>query len=230
MNYLSKLTLAASIAAALGLAACKQQSETETAVDATEQATEAPVAVVDTTAELGSGIDMSGFDPAVRAQDDLFVHVNGKWVAETEMPADKARWGTFDRLVENSQKDVRALVEEVSATATVEPGSATQKIRDFFNAYLDSERPNELGIEAIRAELDQVAAIETTEDLFRAFATLGVYGVDSPIAAGVFSDMKDPDTNVVYIVESGITLPDRDYYLKDDEQFVQGRELYRAYV
>ena len=57
--------------------------------------------MAETTTELGSGIDMSGFDSAVRAQDDLFSHVNGKWVAETEMPADKARWGTFDRLVEN---------------------------------------------------------------------------------------------------------------------------------
>ena len=229
MYHLSKLGLAATIAAALGLAACQQQADPETTASQQKQVSQTATAAETTTA-LGSGIDMSGFDPAVRAQDDLFSHVNGKWVAETEMPADKARWGTFDRLVENSQKDVRALVEEVSATETVEPGSATQKIRDFYNAYMDPERPNELGVEAIRAELDQVAAIDTTEELFRAFATLGVFGVESPIAAGVFSDMKDPDTNVVYIVESGITLPDRDYYLLDDEQFVKGRELYRAYV
>ena len=233
MKHTQKLALAAAIAAALGLSACKQQAEETPVASQAEAETAAPeteAVVAAETAELGSGIDMSGFDTNVRIQDDLFDHVNGKWVAETAMPADKARWGTFDKLRETAREDVRALVEEVSATENVEMGSATQKIRDFYNAYMDSEKPNELGIEAIRSELDAIAAVETHEDLFRAFATLGVYGVNAPVAAGVFSDMKDPNTNIVYIVESGITLPDRDYYLLDDEQFVKGRELYREYV
>ena len=227
MKYRKSMALAAAITAALGLSACQQQAEEAPSVTQADTPTEAAAAPP---VELSSGIDTSGFDTAVRAQDDFFSHVNGKWVAETVMPADRARWGTFDKLRENAQKDVRALVEEVSAAENVEPGSATQKIRDYYNAYMDSEKPNELGIEAIRAELDEIAAIETTDDLFRAFVTLGVYGVDSPLAAGVFSDMKDPNTNVVYIVESGITLPDRDYYLLDDIQFVEGRELFRDYV
>ena len=233
MKHTQKLALAAAIAAALGLSACKQQAEETPVASQAEAETAAPeteAVVAAETAELGSGIDMSGFDTNVRIQDDLFDHVNGKWVAETAMPADKARWGTFDKLRDTAREDVRALVEEVSATENVEMGSATQKIRDFYNAYMDSEKPNELGIEAIRSELDAIAAVETHEDLFRAFATLGVYGVNAPVAAGVFSDMKDPNTNIVYIVESGITLPDRDYYLLDDEQFVKGRELYREYV
>jgi len=133
-------------------------------------------------------------------------------------------------LREKSQEDIRALVEEVSAAENVKPGSATQKIRDFYNSYMDAEAATALGIEAIRTELDQVAAIESYDELFRSFSTLGMYGVNSPIGGGIFSDLKDPDTNVVYLVESGITLPDRDYYLKDDEQFVKGRELFRAYV
>jgi len=232
MSSMNKLTLAALIAAALGVSACQQQADepvaaappaADTAAAPAEAAPAEPVA-------LGSGIDQSGFDASVRFQDDFFDAANGKWVAETEMPADKARWGTFDKLREKAQEDVHALVEEVSAAGEVAPGSATQKIRDYYNAYMDDARPNELGIEAIRAELDRVAAIETADDLFRAFAQLGVYGVDSPLGAGVFSDMKDPDTNIVYIVQTGITLPDRDYYLKDDEQFVTGRELYRNYV
>jgi endothelin-converting enzyme/putative endopeptidase len=223
--------------ALLGLAACQRQDEQQAAnavqspEPAAEQAASATTADDSVAARaLGSGIDMSGFDMAVRPQDDFFDHVNGKWVAETPLPADRARWGTFDLLRENAQKDVRALVEEVSAAANVEPGSAAQKIRDYYNAYIDSERPNALGVNAIRAELDQIAAVQSYDDLFRLFSTLGVYGVNSPIGGGIFSDLKDPDTNVVYLVESGITLPDRDYYLKDDEQFVKGRELYRSYV
>jgi putative endopeptidase len=222
---------ALAIASVLALSACQQQAE-DRAAESPDLASEAPAepAVAAAPAALGSGIDMSGFDTAVRPQDDFFDHVNGKWVAETPLPPDRARWGTFDKLRENAQKDVRALVEEVSAAENVQPGSATQKIRDFYNAYMDSERPNALGVEAIRTELDEVAAIQSYEDLNRSFASLGVYGVNSPIGLFIFSDLKDPNTNIVYIGEAGITLPDRDYYLKDDEQFVKGRELYRAYV
>ena len=228
---MSKLLLTAAVAAALGVSACQPANDESLAAGAAEtDRSSAPATAAPAPAEIGSGIDRSGFDNDVRAQDDFFDHVNGKWVAKTEMPADKARWGAFDQLAENAQEDVRALVEEVSAAQDAETGSATQKIRDFYNAYMDDVRPNELGIEAIRAELDRIAAIENTEDLFRAFAELGVYGVDAPLGAGVFSDMKDPETNVVYLVQTGITLPDRDYYLQDDEQFVEGRELYRTYV
>jgi endothelin-converting enzyme/putative endopeptidase len=229
------VALATAMAAVLGLSACEQQADEQANQQTTavaEPAAEAMAAAEQSAAPaaLGSGIDMSGFDTSVRPQDDFFDYVNGKWVAETPLPADRARWGTFDKLRENAQKDVRALVEEVSATENVQPGSATQKIRDFYNAYMDSEQPNALGVEAIRAELDEIAAIQSYEDLHRAFANLGVYGVSSPIGTFIFSDLKDPNTNIVYLGESGITLPDRDYYLKDDEQFVKGRELYRAYV
>ena len=231
MKHTNKLALAAAVAASLGLSACKQEAEEAPEVSQAEAAVEAPVQTLEAeTPVMVSGIDMSGFDNDVRAQDDFFDHVNGKWVADTDMPSDKARWGTFDKLRETAREDVRALIEEVSAAENAEAGSATQMIRDYYNAYMDSEKPNELGIEAIRTEMDQIASIENRDDLFRSFSTLGVYGVNAPIAAGVFSDMKDPNTNVVYVVESGLTLPDRDYYLLEDEQFVKGRELYRAYV
>jgi len=231
MNHRLKLAAALGVSAAFALAACQDRAAEQTSRETS--AAEAPqaAAVTASVAEaLGSGIDMNGFDTSVRPQDDFFDYVNGKWVAETPLPADRARWGSFDMLRENAQRDVRVLVEEVSAAEAVEAGSAAQKIRDFYNAYMDAEAPNALGVEAIRGELDEIAAVQSYDDLFRLFSTLGVYGVNNPIGGGIFSDLKDPDTNVVYLVEAGTTLPDRDYYLKDDEQFVRGRELYRAYV
>jgi endothelin-converting enzyme/putative endopeptidase len=224
MNNRLRLAAGLGLASLIGLAACQKQAEEAAPAPAAQD----PKAA--TPVQLGSGIDFSGFDTSVRPQDDFFDYANGKWVAETPLPADRARWGTFDALREKSQKDVRELVEEVSAADAVEPGSATKKIRDFYNAYMDSEQPNALGVEAIRTELEAIAAIQSREELFRHFGTLGVYGVGSPIGLFIFSDLKDPDTNIVYIGEAGITLPDRDYYLKDDEQFVKGRELYRSYV
>jgi endothelin-converting enzyme/putative endopeptidase len=228
--------LIVALAAALGLYGCQQQAEDSTPVQATATETTAPAATESAEisspepVQLVSGIDDSGFDRNVRPQDDFFDAVNGGWVTNTEMPSDRARWGTFDALREQSQKDVRTLVEEVSAAENVEPGSPTQKIRDFYNAYMDSSKATELGVEAIRKDLDEIAAATTLDEIYRLFGTLGKYGVDSPIGGQIFSDLKDPDTNVVYLGEAGLTIPDRDYYLLDDEQFVKGRELYLTYV
>ena len=220
MNY--KLTM--TLAAAIGLYGCQQESN-EATVAAQAEPAPAPAPV-----ELVSGIDRSGFDESVRPQDDLFAYVNGGWIKATEMPADKARWGIFDALGEKSQEDVRNLVEEVSATSDVEAGSPTQKIRDFYNSYMDEAAATEKGIGAIREDLDAIAAIEDMDGVFSAFASLGVYGVTGPVGLFIFSDMKDPNVNAIYVVQDGLTLPDRDYYLLDDEQFVKGRQLYLQYV
>ncbi len=227
MNY--KLTV--TLAVAIGLYGCAQESD-QAAAEKSAQYSPAPAEVATATVdvELVSGIDQSGFDQSVRAQDDFFDYVNGSWVKNTEMPADKARWGTFDLLREQSQKDVRALVEEVSAAEDVEFGSPAQKIRDFYNSYMDTEATAALGLEAIRSELDAIASISNMDDVYSAFSTLGVYGVNSPIGLFFFSDMKDPDTQAIYVVQAGLTLPDRDYYLLDDEQFVKGRQLFLQYA
>ena len=121
MNYKLSITLAV----VMGLYGCQQETEQASIAHETE-AQSAPAAI-----ELVSGIDKSGFNESIRPQDDFFDYVNGTWVDNTEMPADKARWGTFDALAEQSQKDVRSLVEEVSTAENVEDGTPTQKIRDY---------------------------------------------------------------------------------------------------
>jgi len=220
MKY--KLTI--TLAIAIGLYGCQQEAEQ---VSTTVKPESAPAPAV---VELVSGIDTTGFDQSVRPQDDFFDYVSGAWVAATEIPADKARWGTFDSLREQSQKDIRALVDEVSASENVETGGPKQKIRDFYNSYMDAETATAKGVSAIRDELDAIAAIDSMDGVFASFGSLGVYGVNGPIGLGIFSDMKDPDVNAIYVVQAGLTLPDRDYYLLDDEQFVNGRQLYLEYV
>lgn len=227
MHYKLSITLAVLI----GLYGCQQQADQAAVAPQAENAGTQQVAAVEATvSELGSGIDKSGFDESVRPQDDFFDYVNGTWVKNTEIPADKARWGTFDALGEQSQRDIRELVEEVSHAENVEQGSPTQKIRDFYNAYMDEETATAKGIEPIRGDLDAIDAIESMDGVYSMFSKLGVYGVTTPIGLGIFSDMKDPDVNAIYVVQDGLTLPDRDYYLKDDEQFVKGRQLYLKYV
>lgn len=220
MNY--KLTM--TMAVAFGLYGCQQEADQAADAHKAESAP-APAAI-----ELVSGIDQSGFNESVRPQDDFFDYVNGTWVDNTEMPADKARWGTFDALREQSQKDVRTLVDEVSAAGGVAAGSPTQKIRDFYNSYMDAEAATAKGITAIAEELADITAINNMDGIIGTLSSLGIYGVTGPIGVGIFSDMKDPDVNAIYVVQAGLTLPDRDYYLNDDEQFVTGRQLYLEYV
>ncbi len=224
MNY--KITI--SLAAAVALFGCQQESETSTVAQAAK-ASPATVAVEPASAPV-SGIDKSDFDTSVRPQDDLFDYVSGTWLVNTEIPADKARWGTFDALRAQSQRDIRNLVEEVSAADNVQDGSPTQKIRDFYNAFMDTQGATALGTDAIRTDLANIAASGSLDDIYRLFGSLAVYGVTMPFHGSIFSDLKDPDTNVVYLGQSGLTLPDRDYYLKDGEQFVKGRQLYLDYV
>jgi len=229
MNY----KLAITLAALMGLYGCQQDADQADVGQRAESLTPPAAAEAVTVAvatDLVSGIDQSGFDEAIRPQDDFFAYVNGLWVQNTEIPGDKARWGTFDVLGEQSQKDVRTLVEEVSAAEGIEAGTPKQKIRDYYNAYMNAEAATAIGIEAIREELTAIATIDSMDGVYRAFSSLGIYGVDSPIGIAIFSDMKNPDVNAIYVAQAGLTLPDRDYYLNDDEQFVTGRQLYLKYV
>ena len=177
-----------------------------------------------------SGIDSEGLDATVRAQDDFFEYANGGWLRSTEIPAEKSRYGSFDILADKAEEDLRDLVEELAALETVEAGSAAQKIRDYYTSYTDIETANMLGISAIQSDLDMIAAAQDHEDVYRLFGLLGMDGVLSPIGMFIFSDFQDANTNVVYLAESGLSLPDRDYYLEDDERFVQARTLLKNYV
>jgi putative endopeptidase len=225
MNYKLAITLGVLV----GLYGCQQESDqTELAHKAEAKPAPAPVEVAPV--ELVSGIDREGFNESIRPQDDFFDYVNGGWIESTKMPSDRARWGTFDALVDQSSADIRALVEEVSESTDVQDGSPTQKIRDYYNSYMDLETATKLGADPISSELSEISAAKSLDDIYRLFSTLDVYGVDSPIGVGIGTDDKDSNTTVVFLTQAGLTMPDRDYYLEDGEQYVKGRRLYLEYV
>jgi len=218
------------LVALLSLSGCSDSGEPVAAASAPSTNPPVQQEPVSAPAELVSGIDRSSFDQTVRPQDDLFEHVNGGWLASTEIPADKSRYGAFGILADRAEEDIRSLVEEVSQAENVQPGSATQKIRDYYNAYMDDAAANAKGVSPISEDLARIDAAQSHDDILRLFGSLGMDGVTSPIGGFIFSDFQDANTNVVYLSENGLTLPDRDYYLKDDEQFVKGRELLQEYA
>ena len=159
-------------------------------------------------AALVSGIDLSSFDPAVRPQDDLFRHVNGAWLAKTEIPADKSSFGTIDRVADRSRENLRAIAEEASRTTTRVSGSDAQKIGDFYDSFMNETLANERGITPLHGELARIDGLRTKTDLARYVARLHKLSVTTPIVGYVDADAQQPSVNTLYVYQGGLGLPD----------------------
>ena len=174
-----------------------------------------------------SGIDTSTFDPSTKPQDDLFRHVNGKWLKEAKIPADRSSDGAFYKLRDDSERQLRALIEEAAKAGDSAKGEA-KKVGDLYTSFMDEDKIESLGIKAIQPELDQVAAIKDKADLFHTLASLQRAGVPGLFGAGVEPDAKKSDQYIIYMVQGGLGLPDEMYYR--DAKFAPIREAYVKHI
>ncbi|HSF18201.1 MAG TPA: M13 family metallopeptidase [Vicinamibacteria bacterium] len=181
-------------------------------------------------ADLVSGVDRSGLDESVRPQDDFNAYVNGTWLRETQIPADQSRWGSFTILVDESEKNQRAIVEELAEKKELKPGTDEQRVGEFYKSYLDTDRANELLVKPLQEPLNRILSAESVQDLLQLQAELRIDGIDSPLALAVFPDLGDSTRYTVYLFQSGLTLPDRDYYFKEGEKFEALREELPRYA
>ena len=204
--------------ALLFVAACGQEAAQPTA----DPATQAPQPLI-------SGVDLAGMDTSVKPGDDFFAYVNGTWVKETEMPADKARYGLFNILRDESQDAVRAIIEK-SATGDFAKGTDEQKVGDLYSSFLDWDTRNARGLEPLQPELDRINAISSRDELAVYFASAITRGLDAPFAAQQLTDFLDPSQYAILMAQSGLGLPDREYYFKDDEKSDEIRTQYVAHI
>lgn len=219
---MKKITLAAaSVALALGLTACNKQDDTSAAKQSVAAEVKAP---------LVSGVDKQYFDPAVKFSEDFFLAVNGKWLAETEIPADKASYGSFHLLRDNSQNAVKAIIDEVAARTDLKAGSDEQKLGSFYNSFMDEATIEKLGLTPLQPQLDAIKAVTDKAQLPALFARLQRDGVGIPFGWFVNNDAKNSTEYGVYFGQSGLGLPDRDYYFKDDEASLKILAAYQAYL
>ncbi|QEG21286.1 M13 family metallopeptidase [Mariniblastus fucicola] len=180
--------------------------------------------------EQTAGLDTTSFNRDIRPQDDLFEFVNGTWLKNTPIPADKSNYGSFTKLADLSEERLKAIVEELSA-ADHPKGSDEQKVGDFFKAYMDVEKANELGAAPIQEELAKIDALESKEALIEHFGSLDQMGVSTPLGAYISQDAKVSTQYIVHLVQNGTTLPDRDYYLvRHEEKNESARAAYMQYV
>lgn len=158
---------------------------------------------------LNSGFTIAELNTEIRPQDDLYLHVNGKWIEETEIPSDKARYGTFDILADGAEKAIREILDESRSALK---GSEPRKFGDLYSSFLNEARANELGAEPLRDRLAQVAAVGSITSLVELIGSLQVCGGPGFYMAFVDNDPGDPNRYVIFLEQGGLSLPDESYY------------------
>ncbi len=171
-------------------------------------------------------VAFEGSDPAVRPQDDLFRHANGQWLDRTEIPADRRSYGTFSLLGERAEADVKALLEEAAAKS--DGTGEGRMIGDFYASLIDLDALERAGLKPLVPELDRIARIKKLSDVATYMGHMLGSGVAGPAVAYVGADAKNPTLNAVTWVQSGLGMPDRDFYLKPDSK--AHRDAYLAYL
>lgn len=176
-----------------------------------------------------SGIDLTALDPATRPQDDLFAHVNGKWVAAHEIPADRAMDGAFRALHDQAEEQVRDIIADAAATAEAGGGDGVEaKIGAVYASFMDTATIEARGLAPLREDLDLVDRATTRDELTAALGALQRTGAASAVGFWVDNDAKDPERYVVFLAQSGLGLPDESYYR--DAQYAQVLAAYRPHV
>ena len=178
-----------------------------------------------------SGIDVQYIDPTVRAQDDFFVHLNGKWLKTTEIPADKSSWGSFAKLRDDTQPQLLALIEAAQKDKGAKAGSETRKIGDLYASFMDERRLDQLGYKPLAGELQRIRGMRDKKAVPAMMARLSQIGVPVPYGMYIGQDARQSTRYAAYISQSGLGMPDRDYYLKkDDEKLAKTRAAYEKHV
>ncbi|WP_146793956.1 M13 family metallopeptidase [Agrococcus baldri] len=174
---------------------------------------------------LPSGLPVDDFDTTIRPQDDLFQHVHAKWLARTEIPADKARWGSFAVLAEAAEEAVREIVIEMQ---DAEPGTDARKVGDLYASFLDEAAADAKGIEPIRPLLERVEQIADVEGLLTLLGELESIGGPSFAGQWVDTDPGDPARYLLHLNQGGLGLPDESYYRED--AFADVRKAYLEHL
>ena len=174
------------------------------------------------------GVDLDGMDRTVKPGDDFFRYVNGKWAATTQIPADKTSFGAFQLLRDLSEARVHAVIDRWAADKNLKAGSDEAKIAALYRTFLDDATVEKLDAKPIQPYLDAVKKAETRDDIARLMgSSVGTFG-SSFFGTGVNDDAKNPDKYALYISQSGLGLPDREFYLRDN--FKPQKERYQTYV
>lgn len=181
-------------------------------------------------AKSTSGIDLANMDTTVAAGTDFFRYACGGWNDAHPLTAEYSRYGTFDLLFENSQKQLRELIEGLAAQKNNPAGSAAQKIGDLYNMAMDSVTLNKQGAEPVKAMLSKIAALKDKSEIIPMMTKMAHIGVGTYFRSYVYADPKNSSLNIFQMGQGGINLGEKEYYLDNDSITQNIREQYKVYI
>lgn len=174
---------------------------------------------------LPSGILTDDLDPTIRPADDLYRHVNGKWIDRTEIPSDKARYGSFYLLAEEAEKAVREIIIE---SQSADPGTEARKVGDLYASFMDEARVQALGAEPLADALAEAEKVDSIDSLLATLGRLERGGSSGFFQVFVDNDPGQPERYLVFLEQGGLGLPDESYYR--EEKFADIRTAYVAFL
>ena len=175
------------------------------------------------------GVDLAAMDPEVKPGDDFFRYVNGHWLATAQIPPDRSATGAFLDLRLRSEARMGEIVAELQARPYDGLSDEEKKLRDLYDAFLDRAQIDSRGLAPARKDLDDIAGLKTLDEVATAMGTRRL-GLGGPFAVWIGIEDKHPDTYSIEITQSGLGLPNRDYYLRGDKAIVETREAYKKYL
>ena len=181
-------------------------------------------------AKSTSGIDLANMDTTVSAGTDFFRYACGGWNDAHPLTAEYSRYGTFDELFENSQKQLRELIEGLAAQKNNQAGSAAQKIGDLYNMAMDSVTLNKQGAEPVKAMLDKIAGLKDKSEIVSMMTEMAHIGIGTYFHSYVYADPKNSSLNIFQMGQGGINLGEKEYYLDTDSITQNIREQYKLYI
>lgn len=207
---------------AMLLVACSDGTSVGTnQADTTAQAVVQP-------AQLGTfGVSLGNMDPSVAPGDNFFEYVNGTWLANMEIPADRSRFGAFNVLSDRAEERVRTIID--AAASSDAPSADEKRIADYYNAYLDVDGIEAAGLTPVQADLTKIRAAATRDDI-AALMTDTSLGLDAPVSLYVYIDAKQNDEHRVYMAQSGLGLPNRNSYFEEGDRADEIRAGYVNFV
>ena len=179
---------------------------------------------------LISGIELQNMDTSISPQDDFYTYVNGNWINNTTIPADKSSYSAFSEIYDKTQTSLQEIVTEILAKEPQNRSVSESKIADLYTSYMDTTRLESLGITPLQSTLDMIDAVQSYNDLTAVMGKVIKEDITTPITFYVGADANDSEINILYLSQDGLGLPDRDYYLNSDTTFTEIQNKYKTYI
>ena len=176
-------------------------------------------------------INKTNMDLSVKPGNDFYTYASGNWIKNNPVPAKETRWGSFNVLRDFNINAVRSILNESAQNKNATPGSVEKRVGDFYAAGMDSMAIEKLGYTPIKADLQKAAAVKNVQSVLDQAATMRISGIGSPLFGFyVGQDRKNPTIMIPQLSQGGTTLPDRDYYLKNDARSTKIQDAYKKYI